>query len=198
LRGGRSRRLGIGGTDGRKIEMPTFYRSHEAAPAQPMLPQSEQVWVGLSLTTGIYGQAQRRRPTPGRCGRRATRGPAQDFDENANQAWRSDAARRSTRGVCRDLRRSVCRTGQIPFPALPDIAARQDTAEARHTELLALMERSGAGVGGGTVNTFVYGPDLNNVEAELRALQQTAAEKNCPVNTTKAPGKPEPGMGPIH
>jgi hypothetical protein len=45
LRGGRSRRLGIGGTDGRKIEMPTFYRSHEAALAQPMLPQSEQVWV---------------------------------------------------------------------------------------------------------------------------------------------------------
>jgi hypothetical protein len=30
------------------------------------------------------------------------------------------------------------------------------------------MERSGVSV----VNTFVYGPDLNNVEAELRALQQ--------------------------
>jgi hypothetical protein len=53
LRGGRSRRLGIRGTDGRKIEMPTFYRSHEAALAQPMLPQSEQVCVGLSLTTGL-------------------------------------------------------------------------------------------------------------------------------------------------
>ena len=88
--------------------------------------------------------------------------------------------------------------GKFRFLRCPDIAARQDTAEARHTELLALMERSGAGVGGGAVNTFVYGPDLNNVEAELRALQQTAAEKNCPVNTTKAPGKPEPGMGPIH
>ena len=42
---------------------------------------------------------------------------------------------------------------------------------------------------------FVYGPDVNNVEAELRALQQTAAEKNCPANVTKAPAKPEPGMG---
>ena len=73
-------------------------------------------------------------------------------------------------------------------------AARQETADARHKELLALMERSGVGV----VNTFVYGPDLNNVEAELRALQQTAAEKNCPANIAKAPGKPEPGMGPIH
>ena len=76
----------------------------------------------------------------------------------------------------------------------PDIAARQETADARHKELLALMERSGVGV----VNTFVYGPDLNNVEAELRALQQAAAEKNCPANIAKAPGKPKPGMGPIH
>jgi spore germination cell wall hydrolase CwlJ-like protein len=39
---------------------------------------------------------------------------------------------------------------------------------------------------------------MNNVEAELRALRQTAAEKNCPANVPKAPAKPEPGMGPIH
>ena len=82
--------------------------------------------------------------------------------------------------------------GKFRFLRCPDIAARQDTAEARHKELLALMERSGVGV----VNTFVYGLDLNNVEAELRALQQTAADKNCPA--TKVPSKPEPGMGPIH
>ena len=88
--------------------------------------------------------------------------------------------------------------GKFRFLRCPDIAARQDTAEARHKELLALMERSGAGVGGGAVNTFVYGPDMNNVEAELRALRQTAAEKNCPANVTKAPAKSEPGMGPIH
>jgi hypothetical protein len=50
----------------------------------------------------------------------------------------------------------------------PDIAERQDTTEARHKELLTLMERSGAGVGGRTINTFVYGPDLNNVERELQ------------------------------
>ena len=30
--------------------MPAFYRRHESVLAQPMLPQSEQVWVGLSLT----------------------------------------------------------------------------------------------------------------------------------------------------
>ena len=32
--------------DGRKIKMLAFYRRHEAA----LAPQSEQVWVGLSLT----------------------------------------------------------------------------------------------------------------------------------------------------
>jgi hypothetical protein len=190
LRGGRSRRLGIGGTDGRKIEMPTFYRSHEAALAQPMLPQSEQVWVGLSLTTGIYGQAQRRRPTPGRCGRRAT------------QARHRILTRMRTRlgaafgGCAETIGEPYVAPGQIPFPALPRYRRAPGHRGSPHTELLALMKR--AGVGGGAVNTFVYGPDLNNVEAELRALQQTAAEKNCPVNTTKAPGKPEPGMGPIH
>jgi hypothetical protein len=80
-RGGWRRRAGSGGTDGRKIKIPAFYRRHEAALAQPMLPQSEQVWVGLPLTTGIYGQAQRGRRLPGWCGRRAkpfsaARGPA--------------------------------------------------------------------------------------------------------------------------
>jgi len=88
--------------------------------------------------------------------------------------------------------------GKFRFLRCPDIAARLDTAEARHKELLALMERSSAGTGGGAVNMFVYGPDMNNVEAELRALRQTAADKNCPANVTKVPDKPEPGMGPIH
>jgi hypothetical protein len=150
--------------------MPAFYRRHEAALAQPMLPQSEQVWVeSLSILMRMrtrLGAAMLLAAALGGC--------AETFGD------------------------PYVAPGKFRFLRCPDIAARQDTAEARHTELLALMERSGAGVGGGAVNTFVYGPDLNNVEAELRALQQTAAEKNCPVNTTKAPGKPEPGMGPIH
>ena len=79
-----------------------------------------------------------------------------------------------------------------------DLVARIDTAEARRKELLALMTRSGSGVGGGAVNMFVYQPDVDRTEAELRALQQTVAEKSCPANVTKAPAKPEPGMGPIH
>ena len=86
----------------------------------------------------------------------------------------------------------------IPFPALP----RYRRAPGhRGSPLYGTARPHGtlrAGVGGGAVNTFVYGPDLNNVEAELRALQQAAAEKNCPANIAKAPGKPEPGMGPIH
>ena len=88
--------------------------------------------------------------------------------------------------------------GKFRFLRCPDIAVRLDTTEARHKELLALMERSGSGIGGGAVNMFVYGPDVSNVEAELRELHQTAAEKNCPANITKVPSKPEPGMGPIH
>jgi hypothetical protein len=55
------------------------------------------------------------------------------------------------------------------------------------------MERSGSGVGGGTVNMFVYRPDMDGVEAELKALSQTAAEKNCPEVV-----KRDPGMAPIH
>jgi hypothetical protein len=48
LGGGWRRRPGIGGTDGRAIEMPALYHSHEATLAL----QSEQVWVeNLSLTT---------------------------------------------------------------------------------------------------------------------------------------------------
>jgi hypothetical protein len=88
--------------------------------------------------------------------------------------------------------------GKFHFLHCPDLVARIDTAEARRKELLALMARSGSGVGGGAVNTFVYQPDVDKNDAELRALQQTVAEKNCPANVTKAPAKPEPGMGPIH
>jgi spore germination cell wall hydrolase CwlJ-like protein len=88
--------------------------------------------------------------------------------------------------------------GKFHFLRCPDLATRLQEADARHRELLALMERSGSGVGGGAVNMFVYQPDVNNVEAELRALQATAAEKKCPTNVIKAPAKPEPGMGPIH
>jgi len=42
----RCRQPGNHSTDGRKIEMPAFYRRHEAALAP-------QIWVGFSLTTAV-------------------------------------------------------------------------------------------------------------------------------------------------
>ncbi|MBV9969084.1 MAG: twin-arginine translocation pathway signal [Xanthobacteraceae bacterium] len=88
--------------------------------------------------------------------------------------------------------------GKFGFLRCPDLATRLETAEARHRELLALMERSGAGVGGSAVNMFVYRPDMDAVEAELFFIEQTAAEKSCTDNAPTAPPKPEAGMGPIH
>jgi hypothetical protein len=88
--------------------------------------------------------------------------------------------------------------GKFSFLRCPDLATRLQTAEARQRELQALMDRSGGGVSGGAVNAFVYRPDLDGVEAELKALKATAAEKNCGENDLKPPAKPEAGMGPIH
>jgi hypothetical protein len=88
--------------------------------------------------------------------------------------------------------------GKFSFLRCPDLATRLATAEARQRELQALMDRSGSGLSGNTVNMFVYRPDLDGVEAELKALKATAAEKNCAENDLKPPAKPEAGMGPIH
>jgi hypothetical protein len=88
--------------------------------------------------------------------------------------------------------------GKFSFLRCPDLATRLETAEARQRELQALMDRSGSGVSAGTVNMFVYRPDLDGVEAELKALRATAAEKNCSESAMKPPAKPEAGMGPIH
>ena len=52
---GRCRQPGNHSTDGRKIEMPAFYRRHEAA----LAPQWEQGWVeNLSLTTERHRRAR--------------------------------------------------------------------------------------------------------------------------------------------
>jgi hypothetical protein len=88
--------------------------------------------------------------------------------------------------------------GKFDFLRCPDLATRLQNAEARHKELLALMERSSAGVGGGAVNMFVYRPDMDGVEAELKALKATAAEKNCSDTAMQPPAKPDAVMTPIH
>ena len=108
----------------------------------------------------------------------------------------------ATLGGCAGLTATVgdpyIAPGKFSFLRCPDLATRLQTAEARHRELRALMERSSAGVGGSAVNMFVYRPDMDGVEAELKALKATAAEKNCSDDDLKSPPKPEPGMAPIH
>jgi hypothetical protein len=108
----------------------------------------------------------------------------------------------ATLGGCAGLTATVgdpyIAPGKFGFLRCPDLATRLETTEARYRELQALMERSGGGLGGGAVNAFVYRPDMDGVEAELKALKATSAEKNCPADPPKLPGKPEPGMGPIH
>ena len=85
--------------------------------------------------------------------------------------------------------------GKFGFLRCPDIATRLETAEARLKELGALMERSGGGLGGGAVNTFVYRPDMDGVEAELKALKATSAEKNCHRRPAEAAGQAGTGHG---
>jgi hypothetical protein len=108
----------------------------------------------------------------------------------------------ATLGGCAGLTATVgdpyVAPGKFSFLRCPDLATRLQTAEARHRELLALMERSSSGVGGSAVNMFVYRPDMDGVEAELKALKATAAEKNCSDDDLKSPPKPEPGITPIH
>jgi hypothetical protein len=105
-------------------------------------------------------------------------------------------------GGCAGLSQTVvdpyAAPGKFAFLKCPDLDKRLEEVQARHEQLAALMERSGSGVGGGAVNMFVYQPDMSSVESELRELKQTAAEKNCSAGVPKAPGKPEPGMGPVH
>jgi hypothetical protein len=108
----------------------------------------------------------------------------------------------ATLGGCAGLTATVgdpyIAPGKFGFLRCPDLATRLQTAESRHRELLALMERSGSGVGGNAVNMFVYRPDMDGVEAELKALKETAAEKNCSDEALKTPPKPEPPITPIH
>jgi hypothetical protein len=69
--------------------------------------------------------------------------------------------------------------GKFTYLRCEDIAKRVAAAETRDRELRALMDKANNGVGGSTVNFFVYAPDLDGVEAELRLLHRTAGEKRC-------------------
>jgi hypothetical protein len=86
--------------------------------------------------------------------------------------------------------------GKYQFLRCEDLAKPLATAEARNQELHALMERAATGGGGTAVNWFVYEPDLKGVEADLRLLRQTAAEKKCGPEITKA--APKTDVSPLH
>jgi hypothetical protein len=61
-----------------------------------------------------------------------------------------------------------------------DIAKRLVTSATREQELRTLMDRASAGTGGSTVNIFVYQPEYQTVQSELRQLHEAAVEKQCP------------------
>ncbi|MBO0753117.1 MAG: hypothetical protein J2P53_13450 [Bradyrhizobiaceae bacterium] len=69
---------------------------------------------------------------------------------------------------------------KFAFLRCQDIASRLVESNAREQELRTLMDRSSAGVGGSTVNLFVYQPEYQTVTSDIRQLKDTAAEKNCP------------------
>ncbi len=86
--------------------------------------------------------------------------------------------------------------GKFHFLRCEDLGKQIGTDESRNQELRVLMERASTGAGGTAVNWFVYQPDLQRVESELRLLRRTAAEKQCGPETTKA--APKPDVGPLH
>src|ERR1700730_12174284 len=75
--------------------------------------------------------------------------------------------------------------GKFNFLRCEDIAKRLADAQTHDQELRALMDRSNNSAGGGAVNLFVYAPDREGVEAELRLLRRTAGEKRCGDAVTK-------------
>src|SRR5215467_4114317 len=75
---------------------------------------------------------------------------------------------------------------KFQFLRCEDIAKRFVTTEAREKELRGLMDRASTSAGGSTVNFFVYQPDYQTVQSELRQLHEAAAEKQCPDESRKA------------
>jgi hypothetical protein len=78
---------------------------------------------------------------------------------------------------------------KFQFLRCEDIAKRLVSAQAREQELRGLMDRASAGTGGSAVNMFVYQPDYQTVQSELRQLHEAAAEKQCSEETANADPK---------
>ena len=86
--------------------------------------------------------------------------------------------------------------GKFQYLRCEDIMGRIAGAEAREKDLQRLMERSSGGLGGGAVNMFVYGPDIEGVQSDLRQLRVTAGEKRCGDEPIR--GAPKADLPPVH
>ena len=86
--------------------------------------------------------------------------------------------------------------GKYQFLRCEDISKALVTNQNREQELLALMDRAHGGTGGSAVNMFVYEPDLQGVQADLRMLRQVAGEKRCSDEVLKA--APKADISPLH
>ena len=80
--------------------------------------------------------------------------------------------------------------GKFHFLRCQDIALRQTAIANREKELNSLIDRANQAAGGSVISAMVYGPDLQQVRADARQLQETANEKNC--DTSFAPGREAP------
>lgn len=69
--------------------------------------------------------------------------------------------------------------GKYDFHDCHDIATQLAQTQARELELRQLMDRSAQGPGGEFVNTIAYRSDYQRARAELKLLEDTAANKNC-------------------
>lgn len=69
--------------------------------------------------------------------------------------------------------------GKFRFLPCKDLAQRAAATAKREQELTSLIDRANQGTGGSIISPMVYGPDLQQVRADARELQQTQNEKNC-------------------
>lgn len=78
-----------------------------------------------------------------------------------------------------DYQSLYAQPGKFRFLRCQDLAPRAVGLEQREKELNSLIERAEKGPGGSVISPMVYGPELEQVRADRRELQQTTAEKNC-------------------
>ena len=80
--------------------------------------------------------------------------------------------------------------GKFHFLRCQDIAQRAIGTAKREQELTSLIDRANQSSAGPVISAMVYGPELQQVRADARQLQETANEKNCDASLAPAKGMP--------